>query len=494
MYKRKTPAGPAFDLRSVNSALSTAGVAPNLAYFHLVNEVRSRFAFEQSFIRFDDVKPEHMRSTAEGGRFVKEAHLRWNDECKSKNLHAKKSMDKAFPDAAGRCYFSNDNEAATACMLDHNDLARWRDRQVRFLRRIAKQALAYDVQLRIAHPPSPTVKRINQHYNLGLMAVLLDAMSYPDLSLVNDMLQGVMVCGNLTTLDTGVYRKLPAHIEPLESFLRRFEAWEDTHDDWLRADADRVEARVRALRQKAAAGDTLACQDLDTMRRVFDSTLDEGQKGLMGPAMTVHQLRAQFTVNGKLTARVLPRFGVLQGWTEKRCRACKPLPAPCAHCVGHRMRKLRCCDDAKKSGTNDFTRMPETTVFPTFEFSARAAAAVYNRQPGRELILGLDDLAAAYRRVPTSQPRFTVVSCWDFHRDAVSYFQVYGLNFGLTSAPLLFCRVPQFYAPSLAASLQQCAMRMSTIICASTLLMLLITVIPTTTVCPSFGAAARNAP
>ena len=426
MFTRKTPVGPKFD-DAADSALLRAGVRPDLAYDQLVAGVRARCAFDIQVARFPDKKPENMRSTAEGGCFVKLAHLRWNPESVDKIKHARQSMATAFPNEAGRCYFARDNEAAVEHMLQHKNLAKWREQQVRFLKRTAKSAMRYDMLLRQAHPPPSTVRRLNQHYHLGLIAVLLDAIDHPDKSLVNDLLQGVPVCGDLSGVDTGIYRRLPEHAEPLQDFLDRFQAWEQTHDDWLTEDRDRVTERMHTLRARAAAGDRTAHRDLDTARGVYEATLDEVKKGLMGPAMSEAQLRQQFEVDGLLTVRVMPRFGVLQGWTDKRCRGCRRGKMQCRRCKGHKMRKLRCCDDGRKSGTNYNTRMSETTVFPTFEFTARAAASVHHQQPGRDLLLGLDDLASAYRRVPTSQPRFTVVSCWDFDRKAVSYFQVYGL-------------------------------------------------------------------
>ena len=113
------------------------------------------------------------------------------------------------------------------------------------------------------------------------------------------------------------------------------------------------------------------------------------------------------------------------------------------------MPKLRCCDDARSSGTNDHTRMAEAVFYPSFEFPARVGAAVFDRcrQMGRsrpELLFGLDDLFAAYRRVPSSQPRFTVVALYDFDLDEVVYHDLFGMNFGLRSAPVQFSRVPQF--------------------------------------------------
>jgi hypothetical protein len=83
------------------------------------------------------------------------------------------------------------------------------------------------------------------------------------------------------------------------------------------------------------------------------------------------------------------------------------------------MRKLRCCDNAKASSTNDNTRMCESIVSPSFEFPtsicAHIAAKCANSKTERpDMVLGLDDLIAAFRRVPSSQPQFTVVALFDY--------------------------------------------------------------------------------
>ena len=63
------------------------------------------------------------------------------------------------------------------------------------------------------------------------------------------------------------------------------------------------------------------------------------------------------------------------------------------------------------------------------------------------MVLGLDDLFAAFRRVPSSQPQFTVVALFDYDVEAedrrngsttpgIRFYEVFGMNFGLKSASL----------------------------------------------------------
>ena len=42
------------------------------------------------------------------------------------------------------------------------------------------------------------------------------------------------------------------------------------------------------------------------------------------------------------------------------------------------MPKLRCCDDARSSGSNDHTRMAETVFYQSFEFPARVGGALFD--------------------------------------------------------------------------------------------------------------------
>jgi hypothetical protein len=56
----------------------------------------------------------------------------------------------------------------------------------------------------------------------------------------------------------------------------------------------------------------------------------------------------------------------------------------------------------------------------------------------------MDDLTSAYRRVPTSEPEFTIVAIFnpDLKGGSTCFCEVYGHNFGLRSAVTNFSRVP----------------------------------------------------
>ena len=71
------------------------------------------------------------------------------------------------------------------------------------------------------------------------------------------------------------------------------------------------------------------------------------------------------------------------------------------------------------------------------------------------MLLGLDNLFAVFRRVPSSQTEFTIVTLDEFDSDSVRFHEVYGMNFGLKTAPLQFNRVAEFLC-AVAACLEAC--------------------------------------
>jgi hypothetical protein len=110
--------------------------------------------------------------------------------------------------------------------------------------------------------------------------------------------------------------------------------------------------------------------------------------------------------------------------------------------------KFRAINDAKISLSNAITRMYETATLPTCQFPAMVAAAVVRacrRIPGMQIPamwLGLDDIDAAYRRIPNSQPGFSVFGIWSTKLHQVRFYEVYGHNFGLKSSVVNFNRAP----------------------------------------------------
>ena len=98
---------------------------------------------------------------------------------------------------------------------------------------------------------------------------------------------------------------------------------------------------------------------------------------MSGPTVRRDQLFARYQyADGSLSSSVIPRFGVIQGTTGRRCRDCAMASSACAQCVGQSMPKSRCWDVTRSLGSDDHTRMAETVFYPSFEFPARVGGAV----------------------------------------------------------------------------------------------------------------------
>ena len=410
--------------------------------------------------------PASMRSTADGGRFVKDPYLRLVKTApKTKNLpkreamilkklHVQEALEVKFPHSDTRYELPADCVWAVEQSLQESDLPRFRERQLSLLRQLDRKTRALNRGLLASGQTPPHVlKLLNlNNVNIILVAVLIEALEYPDVELPLRLLTGMPVAGDLTLQDSRVFRQVrDANItdKPLtpqgnpEIFEFTMADFHSSHEQWLKSNRDRMVDDAQSAIRLAQHGNT---ERLDLLKRVYRSTENEVYNGYMGPAMTEQQLRDKYSINSQLQARVIPRFPLTQGTKPKRCEQCDRMPNQCASCSGQTVPGLRCCDDAKRSGTNAATRHMETVRCPSFEFPARAAAEFARLRPRNlpKLILGCDDIAMAYRTVPNAQPELCVVAVYDFKRNDVSYYDVFGLNFGLASAPVQFNRVPEF--------------------------------------------------
>jgi len=153
------------------------------------------------------------------------------------------------------------------------------------------------------------------------------------------------------------------------------------------------------------------------------ATQKEVEAGLLSPAMSKTDLDGEFGVG---RWRPIGRFPVEQNG------------------------KIRPVDDGSASLHNAATFTSETITLPTYEFPALVASYVIEvcRELGIDplpFLLGLDDIDAAYRRVPTSEPQFTICAYFSPSAGRVVYHKVFGHNFGLVSSVLNFSRVPALF-------------------------------------------------
>jgi len=425
--------------------LQHMGLQTDLNFIHLVEEAKSLMLFQQKHQRPAERKHESMRAASEGGLLVKLPHLRSIPESDDKSRHLAAALEIQFPKEEGRYKISANCVQAVDYILavDAAKLANKRQTQVKRFEILARKCQGWDKRMK-QHVKSPeTVQVLNKNINVALVAVLIEAMDYPDKKLPLQLLEGLPICGDID-YDSGVYRPNPSE-ENAGVFNIRFEEWNKTHDAWFVECSAQLSRAAERARREALAGDRTR---LDTLHKIDRATKLEVQKGLMGPSLSEQELRVKYESNGALTCRIIPRFPVFQGSTDKRCAECDLETSACQDCKGLQMPKLRCCDNAKASGTNANTRLCENITGPTFEFPARVCAYIAAECARKgisrpEVLLGLDDLFAAFRRVPSSQPEFTIVALYEFDSDSVRFHEVFGMNFGLKAAPLQFNRVAE---------------------------------------------------
>ena len=150
------------------------------------------------------------------------------------------------------------------------------------------------------------------------------------------------------------------------------------------------------LRKVAGAACHSSSDNHKGLRAVYDQTRAEASQGYVKGPYNRSQLDNEF---GKNNYRVQVRFGIEQGTPGKR--------------------KVRAIDNARTALTNAASHTHETIVCITFEVAATVSALVYDEcvRLGIEMLemaIGFEDLTAAYRFVPNSQPNFTVFCVWRF--------------------------------------------------------------------------------
>ena len=255
-------------------------------------------------------------------------------------------------------------------------------------------------------------RAISADFNVAWAAMIIDAMEWPDIELPWKYVVGFEVVFDVA--DSGVFRAdpQPASISEAE-FL---------------ANNTRAVKNISERIEKAAKAD-----DEESKERRFHCwkrTKEEIEEGLVWKPKSKAQMDRKYK-RGKW--RCIGRNAVLQKG------------------------KWRCIDNGKSSKHNKATTMHERITcgradFPIMvarEFARRMRskqqrqAKGVHKKPRLRLRHGTNDLRAAYRRVPTSQPEYTCVAVWDNDNEKVVYCEVPGHNFGLTSAVVNFNRFPE---------------------------------------------------
>lgn len=107
--------------------------------------------------------------------------------------------------------------------------------------------------------------------------------------------------------------------------------------------------------------------------------------------------------------------------------------------------KPRVCDDARQSLHNACSSSAETICCIAADFPLRLARAFAAAHGGRmpAVLFSVDDIEAAYRKIPVRFPEYTVIAAVDPKSLEVCYFFLPGHNFGVFSAVLNFNAVPE---------------------------------------------------
>jgi hypothetical protein len=333
--------------------------------------------------------------------------------------HAKSARDLEYPapDPSGDAPGSL--RAAVRFMVRNRASIRaWREERAGRLATIARSLEPYAAWL--ASLAIATAAPLLVGSNLAFMAAFIDAAEWPDYMLVERYIRGFPIVGVIP--DSGVFRPqvTPATVPMTDVQGMANVAWADT-----------VISRVT----HAAA--TATGSRLDVLRAVDTATIKEARKGhATGPRSRTY-LDKLF---GRGGWRPMIRFGVEQGSGSSA--------------------KVRAIDNAKSALINAASTLWETIVCITCEFPAIVAMLVWQECAALGIAmlaisLGLDDMTAAYRFVPTSQPWYTVFCIWRFggkpgtaaHREhglsRPVFYYLQGHNFGCTSSVINFNRTPE---------------------------------------------------
>jgi len=350
-----------------------------------------------------------MNALTKTGTFRKDTLVK---ETTSKLEHIKEACSTQFPSQASRGdnVIRSDLRAAVAYNLSRGKyINSWRVQQEKSLAGIATYLAKVNDEIHLSACAPSTVTALNGKFNIAMLCAVSDAFEWPDHGLPNALLHGMEVIGDIP--DSGVFRVIEPTIDS-EKFAVSYERVMSTNDGWTDNLCNLLKKKVSKMDRES-----LEYKELVTLEQITER---EVTKNLLGKSMTRKEVEKKYGV-GKF--RAMLRFGVLQNG------------------------KIRPVDDGKSSGHNGATRMSETVYLPTFEYPARVAAEVVAQcvalsKPVPEMGVGLDDMASAYRKVPTSQPQFTLIAIWSTTHESVRFHEVFGHNFGLLSAVTNFSRVP----------------------------------------------------
>ena len=253
---------------------------------------------------------------------------------------------------------------------------------------------------------SDGAKQVAAEFNVAWTACIIDAMEWPDIQLPLRYVLGFDVVFDIQ--DSGVFKQ---DFQPAEFSREKFTS------NNTRA----VKQLTKEVAKSAKMNDK---ESKERRQACWNRTKEEIDEGLVGQPMTASQMDRKYK-RGKW--RCIGRSAIKQKG------------------------KWRCIDNGKRSKHNKASTMYERITCGRADFPVMVAREFAKCGIRRGIAKvrkfamehGTNDLRAAYRRVPTSQPNYTLVAVWNEDKNCVSYCDVPGHNFGLKSAVVNFNRFPE---------------------------------------------------
>ena len=313
--------------------------------------------------------------------------------------HMRRAVQLDHPAAAETAALPADCVAALRSLLgaDASEARKIRNRAMRVVHAAAGDLAA--VRARIDELKPEHVRQMPQQCNVPLLYCLAEAAGCPDSS----ALAAGMACGFDAVGDIAPSGWWDTEVTPASHELDELDH------------AAAANALERDIRRSAAC--PRKCAEAANVRA---KTVEEVDAGLMRGPFTREQID---TAYGPGRWRAMHRFGVHQGG------------------------KVRPCDNAKSSLHNACTTTFESILLDRPDFPARVCAAAAEMAaelgvPMPRMAGGTDDVASAYRHIPTADPRWTVVVLLGPQGEP-EYFTLPGFNFGLRAAVPQFNRVTE---------------------------------------------------
>ena len=380
------------------SALAFLRLEPPPAYHAAVAALRALLLPSPPFQR-PDRRPSQPFSSSDGERLVKPV---WQRLVPTDDMAEHLLLSSRLPSPAkdyARDAAPAVRAAAAAAVANRAHLTAWRDDRGVQVFAIAASLEQYGAF--VASLASGTVAPLVSGMNLAFLAAYIDARQWPDRTLVQRFVEGFLTVGDIE--DSGLFRPVydPAEISPATFTPAANNQW-----------------TTEVIRTVASAGtDPSKAAEIASL---YETTMKEVAEGHAVGPYTRKGIESLF---GRGRARPQVRFGKAE------------------------TSKVRAIDNMKGMRGNAATSTRETIVCITVEFAAIAAAVVLLAcfllgvaMPA--MVIGLEDMKAAYRRIPGAQPWYHGIAVFNPHTGRVEFFYLPGHTFGSKAAVLNFNRFP----------------------------------------------------